>query len=332
MIQNYINHIVFVVDRSGSMQSIRNEVVTVFDNEIKNLASRSKELNQETRVSVYLFGSLIECLIYDMDVLRLPSLKSHYQLEGMTKLIDATLKSIDDLKKTPELYGDHAHLLYVLTDGRENESRNTASTLSNTISKLPDNWTIGVMVPNQQGVFEAKKAGFAAGNIAVWSATKQGVTEVGGTIRQSTDNFMVNRSKGIRSTKNLFSLDTAAVSKAAVTKLLDPLKADEYTILHVRKDDKPIREFVESWKIPYHQGCAYYELSKPEKIQGNKNICLKDKKTGKVYTGDQARQMLGLPDYEVKVGAAQHPNFTLFIQSTSVNRKLVPGTELLVMK
>jgi len=41
--------------------------------------------------------------------------------------------------------------------------------------------------------------------------------------------------------------------------------------------------------------------------------------------------LLGLPDYEVKVNPAATPDFTIFIQSTSVNRKLLADTNLLIL-
>lgn len=334
-IQNYINHIVFVIDRSGSMSSLSNETVTVFDNQIKYLASRSKELNQETRVSVYLFGSRIDCLIYDMDVMRLPSLKDHYEIEGMTALLDGTGKAIEDLKKTPELYGDHSFLIYVLTDGGENKSRKyDAAKMSETIRNLADNWTLAVMVPNIQGVAEAKRFGFPTNNIMQWSTDAAGIGEVGEVLTKTTNNFMQGRAKGVRGTKNLFNMNTN-VSTTTIKKNLEVLNAGLYETLIVRQydDGKAIKDFVESWmKVPYRVGSAYYQLSKPEKIQAAKNIIVRNKKDAKAYTGDNARNLLGLPNYEVKVSPATIKDYDVFVQSTSVNRKLVRDTHLLVMK
>jgi hypothetical protein len=99
--KHLINHVAFVVDRSGSMSDLKSKTIEVFDNQIKFLAKRSTELNQETRVSVYLFGSTVENVIFDMDVLRLPSLKELYKIEGMTALIDATIQAISDLSSYP---------------------------------------------------------------------------------------------------------------------------------------------------------------------------------------------------------------------------------------
>jgi hypothetical protein len=50
---------------------------------------------------------------------------------------------------------------------------------------------------------------------------------------------------------------------------------------------------------------------------------------GKVYRGPEARKLLGLPDHSVRVRPGDH-QFKIFIQSTSINRKLLAGTQLLV--
>ena len=331
-IQHLINHIVFVIDRSGSMGGLEDQVVKVFDNQIRYLASRSKEVDQETRVSVYLFDNVIECLLYDMDVLRLPSLRDHYRVRGSTALIDATDKAIRDLQKTPELYGDHAFLIYVLTDGQENMSDLPPAKLKALIGTLADNWTLGVLVPNQSCVFEAKKFGFPPNNIQVWNTTKAGVTEVGATIQRSTESFFTGRSTGVRGTKSLFTLDTSNLDSRSVRTNLSELSANDYELLPVRKD-APIKEYIESFlKQPYTVGSGYYQLTKKEAVQSYKQVCIQNKRSGKVYSGANARQMLGLPDYEVKVAPDAHPDFDIFIQSTSVNRKLLKGTKLIVVK
>ena len=334
MIENNIMHVALVIDQSGSMDYLTKSVVKVVDNQIANFARKSKEWNHEIRVSVYLFGGGgVKVLVYDRDVLRLPSIKDHYRAGGGTPLLDATAQAIEELRKIPEIHANHSFVCYVWTDGEENGSRKySSSSLKNLIVALPDNYTVCAFVPNQSSALNCKQYGFPSGNIAIWDTSDKGVEETGRRIDAATDALIHNQKTGVKGkVSNLFSLDTAAVNKDVIKAQLEPLDPNEYTILQVRKP-AVIREFVESWKLPYYIGCAYFELSKPEKISPKKLICLKEKKTGKVYSGAAARQILGLPDYEVKVNAAQHPDYAILVQSSSVNRNLVPGTELLVMK
>ncbi|MEU3878202.1 hypothetical protein AB0E87_30690, partial [Streptomyces sp. NPDC029704] len=85
--QNYINHVALVLDASSSMSHLSQKVVEVADQQIAYLARRSQELDQETRVTVYVFADKVECVIYDKDVLRMPSLKQLYRVGGMTALL-----------------------------------------------------------------------------------------------------------------------------------------------------------------------------------------------------------------------------------------------------
>ena len=85
---NRINHMAFVLDASTSMRDHARTLPEVADAQVAHLARLSEELGQETRISVYTFGSqgTTKCLVYEKDVLRLPSIKGLYQIGGMTAL------------------------------------------------------------------------------------------------------------------------------------------------------------------------------------------------------------------------------------------------------
>lgn len=332
--QNIINHIVLVLDASSSMESVSDQLVKVADNQIKYLATRSQELDQETRITVYTFAtegysrSKIDCLIYDKDVLRVPSIATLYQANGMTPLIDGTLMALGDLAATPEKYGEHSFLIYVLTDGMENASRGSAADLSRIINGLPDNWTLATFVPNQTGVFEAKKFGFPKENIAVWDATTAaGVAEAGRRIRETTENFMVSRSRGVRGMKNIFAVDNVSINE--VDSKLQALHYGQFRLYDVDRKQR-IDEFIEDMTgRAYELGEGFYELSKTEIIQPQKKVAILGKKG--LYVGADARQLLGLPNEHVKVGPNHNPDYKVFVQSTSNNRNLMPDTKLLVL-
>lgn len=333
--QNYINHIAFVLDASASMGPVANQLIKVADAEIAHLARRSKELDQETRVSAYTFNHDVKCVIFDKDVLRLPSIKNFYQTGGMTALIDAALEASNDLSKTAQMHGDHAFLIYVLTDGEENASCAPADKLSSLIKNFPDNWTVAFLVPNLYAKHEAKRLGLPADNIAVWDATTTHGVEEGfvTTIRNATESFMTGRSMGVRGSKTIFAAGADQINRANIKAKLGftQLPRDSYRLIDVREISE-IRPFIErEMNLPYVVGSAYYQLMKPEKIQPQKKICVRNRRSGRVYVGDNARQLLGLPDHEVRVKPEENAEFQVFVQSTSVNRKLMPNTKLLVL-
>lgn len=336
MQQNYINHVVLVLDESGSMGRHSTSLIKAADSLISYLAQRSKELDQETRVTIYKFSWTPECVFYDKDVLRLPSIQDHYNpARGRTALRDATARAIDDLKRTATLYGDHAFLIYVLTDGVENESHLiTTSDLNHKLTSLPDNWTVAALVPNATGKFDAKAQGFPAGNVEVWDTTSDaGMIEAGATITRATENFMTARSTGgFKGTSALFSMDPATLNTGNLYKAgMVPLKQMiDYREFDVRWKE-PIKQFVLGYTGSYKLGSGYYQLTKAEMIQPQKAILIRNRKTGEVFGGEHARELLGLPNVPRRVTPAYNPDFDVFIQSTSVNRNLMPGTKLLVV-
>ncbi|MDT0611039.1 vWA domain-containing protein [Streptomyces lancefieldiae] len=341
--QNYINHVALVLDASSSMARLSRKVVEVADQQIAYLARRSRELDQETRVTVYVFADKVECVIYDKDVLRMPSLKQMYRVGGMTALLAAALKSQRELAQTAQLYGDHSFLTFVLTDGQENVShrcpdapardpRELVEAVARMIETQGDNWTLAVLVPDQMGKREAMQCGFPRDNVAIWDATStQGLEEAGQVIQQATEKFMVGRAQGIRGSRAVFSTGAEVVNKDTIKAVgLTPVKPSKYRLIPVARE-VAIRDWVVECGHTYRTGGAFYQLSKSEKIQARKQIAVLEKKTDRVYTGPEARALLGLPDVEVRVKPDHNADFTIFVQSTSVNRKLIPNTRLLFM-
>lgn len=369
--QGYVHHVALVLDESWSMNHIKHDLIKTVDRTVETLARDSKEWEHETRATIYTFNSAgvnqmvghqdgdVRCQHYDKDVLRLPSLADRYHPAGGTPLIDATLKAIDDLSLTPEIYGDHAFLVYVLTDGDENTSKVAATAagkaraLTERIAKLGDNWTIAAFVPDFRGLELAKRYGFP--NVKEWNATNaQGVEEVGEVIQQTTRTWMENRSKGTRSAgTSLFvggNVDAAAIKAARLT----PLSASEYAIVPVtpidglvkeKPDGRPtkkvpvppmiaymeIEPFISRVHPPFRVGKAYYELVKTERLQGNKQLALLEKKSNKVYLGDGVRQMLGLPEETRTVKPDFNPAYKIYVQSTSLNRHLYLHSSVMVL-
>lgn len=328
--QRLINHVALVLDASYSMKGRESAVVRVTNDQIKHLATRSEELSQETRVSVYRFGDeTIECLIFDMDVMRLPSAADLYSvLYENTALIDATLKSQEDLETTSQLYGDHAFLTFVLTDGQENRSKRSRAALQRKIQDSPVNWSMGFLVPDREGQRYMESLGVLADSIAIWDTTSSlGLNSAASAIRNATDNFMTARTKGVRGTRGVFSTGVQTVNKATVKQTLTPLT----NFSHLFVGDRiRIDEFVADTLGEYKRGHAFYQLTKTENIQPQKEVVVVDKKTGMVYGGSEARNLIGLDNQTVRVRPDANPLYDIFVQSTSLNRILVPGTKVLV--
>lgn len=329
--QNLINHVAFVLDASVSMRGKDRQLITVADELIGFLKEKSQSYKQETRVTMYIFGEDAQAACYDVDVLRTPTIKGMYEATGpSTSLIDATLKAVDDLQQTATLYGDHAFLVYVLTDGQENSSRHGADDLRRRLQSLPVEWTIAALVPSRLDQRSAVNFGFSLENTMVWDAqTSQGVIEVGTTIQNATDNYFTMRQSGVRGTTNLFQASTANLSRDDVMAKALPVKPRLIIPVH---ENVAIKAHVEDYTgKPYVIGSAYYQLTKAEDIQPQKQILLRDRYSGVIWGGAEARRLLNLPDYQIRVAPGHNPQYDVFVQSTSVNRKLIGGTSVIIL-
>ncbi|MFE0472422.1 VWA domain-containing protein [Streptomyces sp. NPDC058947] len=353
-----VNHVALVIDKSGSMKRHETTVIKVVDEFVKGLKDESDALGHETRISLYAFNHEIECLVWDMDVRALPSMKGVYQVyNGATSLIEASVVSLEDLmSEVSQRYGEHSFLQVVWTDGEENSSgysetghmhttpdgyiqdraqlQRWLKRIQSTMGDLKDNWTSAILVPSSLAKRTAQNYGFPAGNIAVWDAdTTQGVEEAIGTVKAAATSFLRGREQGVRGTRNLFAVGQD-LSSTEVKANLDALDPGNYLLIPVDQE-MSIREFVTRAGHPYRTGCAFYELSKREKVQANKQVAVAEmeggRMTGQVFSGPAARQLLGLPQTEVTVKPGHNDRYKIFVQSTSVNRKLIPGTKLLVM-
>lgn len=346
--QNKIIHVAFVVDRSGSMRIHEQSVIKVVDNQVAYLANLSKSSNMETRVSVYIFDDVIENIIFDMDVLRLPSIAPYYKARGQTALIDATILAQSELAQTCRIYGDHSFLIFVFTDGQENVSPRRAPELRNLLNGLPMEWTVGILVPDINGKIAAQGCGFPAGNISIWNTVSAtGVEEAGAEMQAATQSYFNMRAKGQTGTRTLFSTDANAVNADTIRAAgLKPLDSKKYNLVPVVKPKEAkgegvlnkdkhrvweISDFVRHATGSFRVGTAYYELSKKEKIQGNKELVIFEIATGNVYVGDGVRAMIGLPDTEMSVAPDFNPKYKIFVQSSSTNRHLVVGTKVLIL-
>ena len=322
-----VNHIIFLIDMSASMSHILPKVKSVFDETLRVVKSTNKD--QTIKVSVYQFSSNVTRLIFDTNINDIET-AVNFNANGMTRLKDCIVTAIEDHSLDKIKIGpneDHTFLVYVLTDGEDNMSITSSRILNSRISKLNEDWTFVALVPDIQGRRASVEAGIPEQNIKIWETTNSGVEEVGQTIAQSYQSYTTMRSMGIRSTSNIFAVDASDVKRSDVRAALSEVAGNLY---HAQKD-YVIRDMVEKFTgKPYQKGSTFYELEKTELVQSYKEIVVVSKKDDKKFGGAGARQMLNLPTNDTKIKPGDHGDWRIFVQSTSVNRKIKSGTSIFV--
>jgi hypothetical protein len=95
-------------------------------------------------------------------------------------------------------------------------------------------------------------------------------------------------------------------------------------------NDISIKAFVLENGLTFKVGRGFYEFTKTETIQASKEIVLMDRKTGDLFVGEAARDLLGLPvGSTVRIKPNNLEQYVVFVQSTSANRKLIGSTRFL---
>jgi len=337
-----VNHIAFVVDRSGSMGRIKAQVVRVFNNQLDTVQRNAKSAGQKTFLSTFMFHSTVDKPRHlATPVERVPKLAlNDYQLGGSTALLDAVGTAITRLQKAKGATNKNtSFLVIIITDGQENASRHYTKSLKGLIAQVQKTgrWSLAFLVPpGSQNTLTP--FGIPKGNVTVWDATAKGTKVMDMKLAAGLSSFYAARASGKKSVTAFFTTDMSKVDVKSLSTLKDLSKGfARWTV----DKEVSIRDFVNAklkaspalrtkLGAAYETGRGFYELTKPETVQPRKTIAILKKKTKAIFGGDQARQVLGMPaGSNVKVKPGNHLDYSIFVQSTSNNRKLVRGTTLL---
>jgi hypothetical protein len=327
------NKVIFCLDSSGSMNAIAKPTVDAFNKILEETKASSFKSGQDTSVSLYTFGerSSVVRKIYDVPIgMVRPLAHNAYRPDGQTPMFDCVGEAIEDHLTFQD--GVTAFVLNCITDGQENHSRRfRANDLKRLVTQVQrtDFWTVTFMVPRGDKAELVRQFDIPDGNVAEWDVqSAEGVAALGRAYSAGMGNYYATRSAGRTSTRGFFVTDMSKVSTSDVRRQLTDVSG-RYVALRVPAE-ATIRDFVENSGFAFGIGRAFYQLSKDEEVQPQKQILLREKGKHTIYGGAEARSLLGLPDsLTVKVRPGNHANWDIFVQSTSVNRRLVRGTTLM---
>lgn len=116
---------------------------------------------------------------------------------------------------------------------------------------------------------------------------------------------------------------------------LVPMAPGRFQVLPVTRKHA-IKVFVQKCGAVFRKGSGFYQLTKSEDVSVHKEIVLEHKTSGDMFSGVAVRSILGLPPYD-KGKLCPHSRtvsqlmqtYNVFVQSTSYNRTLEPGTRFL---
>lgn len=323
-------------DHSGSMLTLAKHAAADYNDNIDAIRSAAQKEDIDTIVTTVKCGvgaSGVEREAVNSSVVALKPI-TKYETVGNTPLFDSVGELVELLEKSPDAADPGvSFLVMAITDGEENASRRYTSTKLKELiraKQATDHWTFVFRVPEGYGK-NLMRLGIPEGNIQEWEQTARGIKESSAITQKAVAHYY-----SARKTSNLRSTDSfyADLSKVKLSQLNATMTniSNAVRIWPVSAEEQ-IRPFVET-KLKGKGmvlGGAFYQLSKKEKkVQQAKLICIRDKKTGNVYAGQSARDLLGLPTTgTISLSPGDHGDYDVYVQSASVNRKLVPGTNVL---
>ncbi len=327
------NYIGFVNDHSGSMTTIKYAAMQDYNANItavKDAASREMLDTVVSVVGIGLIGNDGTEVRRQVQISNPHVLKpiTDWPTPGGTPLYDGIGSMIELLSGLPDANDPNvSFLVMITTDGEELSSRKyDAYSLRKLIADVSRSgqWTFAFRVPKGTNKQAIENLGIPPGNIQFWETTTAGMQASTQVTTKAVDSYFTARASGARSS-NVFYADA---SKVDTQSLQDVTKDVSLYVVPANDSGIEIRDFILRHRMEYLKGAAFYQLTKTEaRVSHTKQILVREQSTGKIFAGASARKMIGLPtDRNARLHPGDHKNYDLFIQSESVNRKLVGGT------
>jgi hypothetical protein len=180
-VQSDLAEIAYVLDRSGSMQSLASDAIGGFN----SFLSSQKEVEGRANFTLVLFDHEYLVIHKSVDIRQVPDLDARtYVPRGQTALLDAVGRTIDDLgahlAALPEAQRPAKVIVAIFTDGLENASTDyTTERLADMIKHQQEkyNWEFLFLAANQDAIASAAKIAIPAAQAMNFAASPTGVRE-----------------------------------------------------------------------------------------------------------------------------------------------------------
>lgn len=327
------NYIGFVNDHSGSMRPLVGAAIKDYNTMVTAIKEAASREQQDTIVSTVGFGFSGSTPVKRQVVISNPHVLKpvdNWPCQGNTPLYDGIGSMIELFESLPDSDDPQvSFLVLITTDGEENNSRKYSSAMLQTkieVLQATGRWTFVCRVPRSLRQ-SLTHLGIPAANIQAWDTSNSGLEQSTQATTTAMNNYFTARSQGVRSSTAFY----ADAQQVDLSKLTDVSKEVSLYVVPDADMGIEIRPFILRHRMEHLKGAAFYQLTKTEpRVQHDKLIAIRDRSTGKIYAGKDARQMIGLPtDRNARLHPGDHGNYDIFIQSNSVNRKLVAGTGVL---
>lgn len=179
---NNLTEIVSIIDRSGSMQSVKQDAIGGFN----SFVEEQIKVDGDAHITVVLFNHEYHVLHSGVPLTADIQLNSdNYTPAGTTALLDAVGRTIDDvgvrLSKTPEDKRPGLVIVAILTDGLENASKDYGRQRIFDMIEHQQNqysWEFIFLAANQDAIATARTLNISSKNAVAFQADSAGTSKV----------------------------------------------------------------------------------------------------------------------------------------------------------
>jgi len=189
-----------LIDRSGSMWSIRDDVIGGFN----TFLAEQQKLPEKCRMTYVQFDTYYDRVFHDQDIQRVKPLdEESFIPRGSTALLDAWGKAMsslqEDLNKLSEGQQPENIIFIVITDGQENASREfTREKLFSMVDeKTKQGWKFTFLAANQDAVAVGRQYGVSDNSCLSYHSGSKGVKGCFGAVARSVTRSRVNSAEDL---------------------------------------------------------------------------------------------------------------------------------------
>ena len=195
-----LTDIIIILDRSGSMEYIKEATITAFNSFLKE--QRKDDL--PTNLSFIQFDDQYEINFVEKDIHLAKELNAQtFQPRGMTALLDAIGTTINSTKKRLKNNKDISHkvIIAIITDGYENASHKfTPKKIFKMIRKREEknNWKFVFLAANQDAIAEGAKFGIHKDRAMTYHADEEGVSNAFMSFSNKVSSFKLSDTEDLK--------------------------------------------------------------------------------------------------------------------------------------